>query len=110
MDLPRDGVRAVRAAVQTGGSYVLVPDEEILSAIAVLGRVGIFAEPAGSTAYAGLLSALKQGLVTPDDPLVVINTGSGLKDTRAALKAVGEAPVIEPSMGALKKFLDHHCK
>jgi threonine synthase len=105
VDLPRDGVRAVRAAVQTGGSYVLVPDEEILSAIAALGKVGIFAEPAGSTAFAGLLRALQQGLVSPDDPLVVINTGSGLKDTRAAMKAVGEAPVIEPSLPALKKFL-----
>jgi threonine synthase len=105
VDLPRDGVRAVRAAVETEGSYILVPDEEILGAIATLGKVGIFAEPAGSAAYAGLLRALKQGLVRMDDPLVVINTGSGLKDTRAALKSVGEAPVIEPSMPALKKFL-----
>jgi len=105
VDLPRDGVRAVRAAVQTGGAYITVPDESILKAIAELGQVGIFAEPAGATAYAGMLKALSQGLIDPEDPIVVINTGSGLKDTRAAMQAVKEAPVIEPTLEALKKHL-----
>jgi len=88
VDLPRDGVRAVRAARQTGGTYLTVLDAEILAAIADLGKVGIFAEPAGATALAGLKQALKTGLVKPDDPVVVINTGSGLKDFRAAMQAV----------------------
>jgi len=105
VDLPRDGVRAVRAAVQTGGAYITVPDESILKAIAELGQVGIFAEPAGATAYAGMLKALGQGMIGPEDPIVVINTGSGLKDTRAAMQAVKEAPVIEPTLEALKKHL-----
>lgn len=105
VDLPRDGVRAVRAATQTGGAYLTVSDEEIIQAIAPLGRVGIFAEPAGATAYAGLLKALQTGLVQPDDPVLVLNTGSGLKDIRAAMQAVKEAPVIEPTMAALKKHL-----
>ncbi len=105
VDLPRDGVRAVRAARQTGGSYVLVSDEEILKAIAALGQVGIFAEPAGSTAYAGLTSALEQGLVGPEDPSLVLNTGSGLKDVRAAMRAVREAPVIEPTLADVKRLL-----
>jgi threonine synthase len=105
VDLPRDGLRAVRAAVQTGGAYITVPDESILKAIAELGQVGIFAEPAGATAYAGMLKALSQGLIDSEDPIVVINTGSGLKDTRAAMQAVKEAPVIEPTLEALKKHL-----
>ncbi len=33
-DLPRDGVRAVRAAKQTGGTYIKVTDDEIVKAIA----------------------------------------------------------------------------
>ncbi len=106
VDLPRDGVRAVRAATQTGGAYLTVSDEDIIKAIAPLGRVGIFAEPAGATAYAGLLKALKTGLVQEDDPVLVLNTGSGLKDIRAAMQAVKEAPVIEPTMEALKKHLN----
>jgi threonine synthase len=105
VDLPRDGVRAVRAARQTGGSYVLVSDAEILAAIAELGRVGIFAEPAGATAYAGLGRAIANGLIAGDDPVLVINTGSGLKDVRAAMQAVREAPVIQPSLDAVRKII-----
>jgi threonine synthase len=105
VDLPRDGVRAVRAATQTHGAYITVSDQEILSAIAALGKVGIFAEPAGSTSYAGLVKALSQKLIDPQDPVLVVNTGSGLKDVRAAMQAVVEAPVIEPTLEALKKIL-----
>jgi threonine synthase len=106
VDLPRDGVRAVRAARETDGTYLIVRDEDILKGIAELGRVGIFAEPAGATAYAGLIQALGQGLVTSDDPILVLNTGSGLKDVRAAMQAVHEAPVIEPTLEAVKSFLN----
>jgi threonine synthase len=105
VDLPRDGVRAVRAPRETGGCYLTVKDEDILTAIGDIGPSGIFAEPAGATAYAGLKKAIAEGLITPEDPVVVLNTGSGLKDVRAAMMAVREAPIIEPTMDALKKHL-----
>ncbi|NPV56655.1 MAG: threonine synthase [Anaerolineae bacterium] len=105
VDLPRDGVRAVRAATQTGGAYITVPDDEIIAAIAELGPVGIFAEPAGAAAWAGLKRAIAGGAISPDDPVLVLNTGSGLKDIRAAMQAIQAAPVIEPTMAALKKHL-----
>jgi threonine synthase len=103
VDLPRDGVRAVRAARVTGGSYVVVSDEEILDAMAALGKTGIFAEPAGATSYAGLTKAVSMGLIGQDDPVLVINTGSGLKDVKAAMQAAGEAPIIEPTLDAVKR-------
>ena len=105
VDLPRDGVRAVRAARETGGTYLTVPDNDILSAIAELGRVGIFAEPAAATAYAGLVKAVDESLVSDDDPVLVLSTGSGLKDVNAAMQAVSDAPVIEPSLDAVKKVI-----
>jgi len=105
VDLPRDGVRALRAARQTGGSYITVPDEAILTAIADLGRVGIFAEPAAATAYAGLVKALDDAVISSDDPVLVLSTGSGLKDVKAAMQAVSEAPVIEPTLEAVKKAI-----
>jgi threonine synthase len=105
VDLPRDGVRAVRAARETGGTYIKVSDDEILQAIAALGPLGIFAEPAGATAYAGLVKAAKQGMVKAGDPILVLNTGSGLKDVGAAMKAVSAALVIEPTLEAVKRIL-----
>lgn len=105
VDLPRDGVRAVRAARETGGTYIIVKDSDIIQSIGELGKVGIFAEPAGATAYAGFKQAIEKGVVLPDDPILVLNTGNGLKDIKAAMQAVAPAPVIEPSMVALKKHL-----
>lgn len=107
VDLPRDGVRAVRAATQTGGAYITVEDSEIIEGIAELGKYGIFAEPAGSTAFAGLKKAVKSGVIHPEDPVVVINTGNGLKDIKSALQAVTQAPVIEPN---IKDLLDCYHK
>ena len=105
VDLPRDGVRALRAVRETGGSYVTVPDKDILSAIADLGSVGIFSEPAAATAYAGLVKALHEKVIEPNDPVLVLSTGSGLKDVNAALQAVAAAPVIEPTLKAVKKVM-----
>jgi threonine synthase len=110
VDLPRDGVRAVRAARETGGSYLTVSDHQILEAVTELGKIGIFAEPAGAAAYAGLVKAAGLGAVGSEDPVLVLNTGSGLKDIQAAMHAValsgkGETPVIEPTLEALKKIL-----
>ncbi|NMC11750.1 MAG: pyridoxal-phosphate dependent enzyme, partial [Chloroflexi bacterium] len=103
VDLPRDGVRAVRAAKESDGSYILVSDEEILQAISALGKAGIFAEPAGATAYAGLIRALKAGLVQKDDLVMVLNTGNGLKDVKAAMQAAGSAKIIPPNLESVIK-------
>jgi threonine synthase len=106
VDLPRDGLRAVRAATQTGGAYLTVPDTDILSAMRSLAReAAVFAEPAGAAAYAGLVKAVAQGRVQPEDRIVVLNTGNGLKDVRAAMQAAGEAVVIEPRLEAMRKAL-----
>lgn len=106
VDLPRDGTRAVRAAMETNGAYIKVADAEIINAIADLGVEGIFAEPAGSAALAGLKKAISDGTITEDDPVLVINTGNGLKDVRAAMMAVPNATIIEPTMAALKRHLE----
>jgi threonine synthase len=105
VDMPRDGIRGLRAVTQTGGAYITVPDVEIIKAISDLGKVGIFAEPAGSASYAGLKAAIRAGLVGPTDPVLVLNTGSGLKDVRAAMQSAGEAPVIEPTLEAVRKVI-----
>ncbi len=105
VDLPRDGVRAVRAATETQGAFIAVSDESIYSGITELGTIGVFAEPAGATAYVGMKKAAEMGLITDQDDVLVINTGSGLKDIRSAMKAAGEAAVIQPNMAALEAYL-----
>lgn len=105
VNMPSDGLRALRAATQTQGAYILVSDEAIIAAIGELGPVGIFAEPAGAASYAGLVKAVQDGLINAGAPVVVVNTGSGLKDVNAAMMAAGEAPVIKPTLDAVKALL-----
>jgi threonine synthase len=105
VDLPRDGVRAVRAVKETGGTYITVSDEAILQAIAELGTAGVFAEPAAAAAYAGFAEAMSAGVVGPGEHILVLSTGSGLKDVRAAIQSVAAAPIIEPTLEAVKKAL-----
>jgi threonine synthase len=102
--LPRDRNKALRAARETGGGYVRVSDEEILAAIPALARgCGVFAEPAAAAAYAGLIKAMEEDLVTPDERAVVLATGSGLKDVASVMKAVeNEPPVVPPRLEAVQ--------
>lgn len=106
VDLPRDGVRAVRAATETNGAYIAISDDKIYEGIAELGHIGVFAEPAGATAFAGMKKAVAMGIIDENDDALVINTGSGLKDIRSAMIAAGEAPIITPSMDALEEHLN----
>jgi threonine synthase len=105
VDLPSDGLRALRAATQTGGAYITIEDDQIISAISSLGKVGIFSEPAAATAFAGAGKATEQGLIAASDPTLVLLTGSGLKDIQAAMRAVGDAPVVKPDINAVKRLL-----
>lgn len=111
-DLPRDRIKAMAAVTETGGAYLRVSDDAILAAIPTLARgSGVFAEPAGATPYAGLLVAVEQGLVGADDRVVILATGSGLKDVASAMKAVaavGTEPMrVDPNLEALKAALEN---
>ena len=104
---PRDRIKALRAVVETDGAYLRVSDEQILAAIPALARgCGVFAEPAAAAAYAGLVQAAQDGVVAPDDQIVVLSTGSGLKDARAAIQSVEQPPVIAPDLAAVERALE----
>ena len=103
VDRPRDGRRAVRAIRETDGEAITASDDEILEAIRTLAReAAVFAEPAAGAALAGLLKAAKAGRVGQDERVVVVVTGNGLKDVPSAIKAAGQAHVIEPDLNAVK--------
>jgi threonine synthase len=108
--LPRDRLKAMAAVKETSGAFLAVSDDEILAAIPALARgCGVFAEPAGAAAYAGLIRAVEGGLVSRDERIVVLNTGSGLKDVASAMKSVslaGSQPYhVSPDLDDLKRVM-----
>lgn len=107
-DLPRDGLRGLRAIRETGGKAIRVTDAEILAAIPLLARLtGVFAEPAGAAALAGLAAETgERGVgMAAGATVVLMITGNGLKDIGSAMKASGQTTIIEPTLAAVKKAL-----
>lgn len=101
--VPRNPKKALRAVANSNGRWIAVTDEEILAAMRLLGRTeGVFGEPAGVTATAGVKRAVEEGIIRPDETVTVISTGSGLKDVNNALKAAGDPFLCEPDLKALE--------
>ncbi|HPC81891.1 MAG TPA: pyridoxal-phosphate dependent enzyme [Thermoanaerobaculaceae bacterium] len=103
---PRNAFMALREVRASGGGGVLVSDEAILDAIGRLARsTGVFAEPAAAAALAGLEAALGEGLVDRDERVVLMVTGTGLKDIAAAARRVVVPAAVPPSLSSLESLL-----
>lgn len=109
VDAPRDPIKALNAVRQTGGAFLAVPDTAILDAILPLAQqASVFAEPAGATALAGLIAAVDQQLVAAEETVVLINTGSGLKDVPAVMQMTGGIEPIMPTVDAVQARLERY--
>jgi len=106
VETPRNALLALRQIRESDGGAVTVSDDAIVAAIAQLARTtGVFAEPAGAAALAGLHAALDEGLVDRDERIVLLVTGTGLKDVPAAARAVERPRTIPPSIDAVAEVL-----
>ena len=89
--VPRNPDKAINAIKDSDGICVNVSDDEIRAAQRYLAKkTGVFGEPAGVTATAGLLKLRREGRLPKDATIVSIVTGNGLKDIDSAIKSVGE--------------------
>jgi len=105
VEMPRNGIGCLAEVRASGGGGVAVSDEAILAAIPRLaGTTGVFAEPAGAAALAGLEAALEEGLVDRDERIVLMVTGNGLKDVDAAARALTTLTPVEPTMDAISEI------
>jgi threonine synthase len=106
VDRPRDGLAAVRAVIESGGEAVAVPDAEILAAIPeIAAATGVFPEPAAATPWAVVKQMVKDSKIAPDEVVVCLVSGNGLKDIASARKVAGRPRVIDPSLEALEAAL-----
>jgi threonine synthase len=104
--VPRNWRKAVRAIDEADGILVTASDDAILDAMRLAGRHGIFAEPAAAAALAGVVAAIESRIIAPHDRVLTMITGSGLKDTRSAIRAAGRPISIEPDVAAVAKHLN----
>jgi threonine synthase len=77
---PGDGNLVLDAVRSRGGSAAAVSDEEIWGAIDLLGQTeGILTEPAGGTTIASTARLAQEGKIGPDEVVVAVISGNGLK-------------------------------
>ena len=77
---PADGDLAARTARESGGAIYAVAEEEIGTNMSLLaGSAGVFGETAAGVTLGALREAVRLGRVGPDDEVVLLVTGDGLK-------------------------------
>lgn len=103
---PRNLTKAVKALQESGGVAVTVRDEDIVAGMELLAAgAGVFTEPAGAAAVAGVLWARGEGIIRSRDTVVVVASGSGLKDISATLPIRGHVQEVAPSLQAIRQLL-----
>ena len=103
---PASWQKAVAARDESGGIIDMVSDTEILAAQRLLAaKGGIFGEPASAASLAGLIKLARSGMDFSEKTVVCVVTGTGLKDTEAALK--GAEPFLElpPDLATIEQAL-----
>lgn len=101
--------KAIKGVRETGGTMVAVSDEEILAAQGALAaQEGLFVEPASAASVAGLKRLVQSGDIQPDERVVCVTTGHGLKDTqgvldRLSVQVTETEPTVDAVRGALGK-------
>ena len=97
---PADGPYALDLARRSGGSVESVSDDEIRSGIKLLAETtGVFTETAGGVTTATLSKLAKRGEIDPEERVVLVITGEGLK-TLDAVRGTFEAFEIDPTVEA----------
>ena len=100
---PADGYYALDTVRSTGGALAAVTDDEVIAGIQLLARTeGIFGETAAGVTIASLRRLAAEGVVRPDERVVVYVTGHGLKTLDAVAPHVGPTATIDPTLDAFR--------
>lgn len=102
---PASWAGAVAARDESNGLIDKVTDEEILEAYKLLAEEGVFCEPASAASIAGVLKLARSGYFRPEERVVCVLTGHGLKDPDCALEVGGRPEVLDATMEALEQAL-----
>ena len=103
--VPRNPDKAINAIKDSNGICVNVSDDEIREAQKYLAKnAGVFGEPAGVTATAGLMKLSREGKLDKGATIVSIVTGNGLKDIDSAIKSAGEPPHCKNDLAQFERL------
>jgi threonine synthase len=103
---PRDARKAIRAMRESGGCGVKVSDEEIIVSILELARAtGVFVEPAAGASFAGFKKMCDTGAIKPEERVLLMLTGNGLKDVDASRRMLTNPLRVRPDFEEFTRMI-----
>jgi threonine synthase len=103
---PYWGAQAIAAVRETGDLFISISDEEMEKMRLRLGTAeGLFLEPAGAAAVAGLNKALGEDRIQGLDRVVCTVTGHGLNASKFTNRNQPVPELIPPDPAAVEKYL-----
>lgn len=104
---PIDAPKVFAALSESQGLAISVSDDEILRAQQDLAKhEALYVEPSSAVTIAALKKMIKEERIKPDDVIVCVATGAGLKDPATTLKVLSEPPTIEPILSEVIRVLE----
>lgn len=109
VDYPRNFFMAKQFLKEHNGGWMTVSDDEIGEAALVLARnTGVFAEPAAAAAMAGLLKFSRENPHFADLKMLVLSTGSGLKDIHTPIQRIRLPESVPPHLDAVRQLMNQN--
>jgi threonine synthase len=100
------GPASLRALAESGGDAVAVPDDAIVEAMRRLAGQGIAVEPSSAAAVAAALALASKGELAPDEDVVCVLTGAGVKWPDALVDALTPRELVDASPAAVRAWID----
>jgi threonine synthase len=103
---PADGIYAIDAMNESGGTAESVTDQEIVDGIKLLASTeGVFTETAGGVTVATTKKLIEKGLISRKESCVICITGNGLKTQEAVADHIGKPYRIKPNIDSFESTL-----
>jgi len=106
---PASWKQACNARDESGGMIAAISDDDILKAYRLLAcEEGVFCEPASAIGVAGIVQLAARSFFKPDQRIVCILTGHGLKDPQTAMGMIERVPTMAADAAIIAKHLSLH--
>lgn len=103
---PLRGGLVLEGLSETDGVAEAVSDSQIMEAGKLLARTeGVFVEPSAATSIAGVVKLVDEGVISRDETIVCILTGTGLKTSEVYSETVGKTVKIKPGLDDVESFI-----
>ncbi len=98
----KESFRMPHGAVESGGVFDSVSDEETFRTIHILAKMeGVSVEPASAVGFAGLIKLVRAGVIRPSDTVVVNCTGHTIAVERTVLGEGWARNVVLPTQNKM---------